>query len=65
MDSARSKVEKAATAAKNAEEKGLPTAEKMKAGVEKLRGKYEEAKQAYVAAGGTVETAQPDTLTID
>ncbi|WP_370277348.1 electron transport complex subunit RsxC [Pontibacterium sp.] len=66
METALGKVQKADAAAKNAEEKGLPTAEKMRAGVEKLRGKYEEAKQAYVAAGGSVDAeAKPDTVTVD
>ena len=66
MESAFGKVQKADTAARNAEEKGLPTAEKMRAGVEKLQGKYDEAKQAYLAAGGTLETeTAADPVTVD
>jgi len=56
LESISAKVSKAETAAKTAQEKGLPTAEKMFAGVEKLRAKQQEAQAAYVAAGGELET---------
>ncbi|NVK40010.1 MAG: electron transport complex subunit RsxC [Oceanospirillaceae bacterium] len=64
MDAARGKVEKAQQALDGAIASGSPAAEKMKAGVAKLQGKYDEARRAWEAAGGQDETpvaaAKPD-----
>lgn len=51
------KVAKAQAAANMAAEKGLPAAEKMKAGVQKLQDKLTESEQAYVEAGGQAISA--------
>nr|WP_067298563.1 electron transport complex subunit RsxC [Marinobacterium profundum] len=53
MDTAKAKVDKAQTALEGAIASGSPAAEKMTAGVEKLRGKYLEAKAAHDAAAST------------
>ncbi|EAR62436.1 electron transport complex subunit RsxC [Neptuniibacter caesariensis] len=50
MDAIQAKVEKAQKALDAAIASGSPAAEKMKAGVEKLQGKYEEAKAEYEKA---------------
>ncbi len=66
MEKALAKVKKADAAAKNAEEKGLPTAEKMRAGVEKLQGKYEEAKKAFEdAQAQNAASAPAPTVNLD
>lgn len=66
MEAIQGKVLKAQAAAQAAQEKGLPTADKMIAGVEKLQAKYEEAKQAYIAAGGSLAPhTAPDAATVD
>ncbi|MGH1430691.1 MAG: electron transport complex subunit RsxC [Neptuniibacter sp.] len=55
MDAMLGKVEKAQKALDAAVASNSPAAEKMKAGVEKLQGKYEELKQEFVQAGGKLE----------
>jgi len=63
MDAMQAKVDKAQVALDKAIQSGSPAAEKMKAGVEKLRGKHEELKQEYLQAGGQIETpAQPEPV---
>ncbi|MGH1463397.1 MAG: electron transport complex subunit RsxC [Neptuniibacter sp.] len=61
MDAMQAKVGKAQKALDAATASGSPAAEKMKAGVEKLQGKYNELKQAYLQAGGTL-TGQQEKL---
>ena len=55
MDAMLGKVEKAQKALDAAVASNSPAAEKMKAGVKKLQGKYEELKQEFVQAGGKLE----------
>ncbi len=63
MDAMKGKVEKAQKALDAAVASGSPAAEKMKAGVEKLQGKYDELKQEYLQAGGQVEEpAKPEPV---
>ncbi len=50
MDAAKAKVDKAQAALEGAIASGSPAVEKMTAGVEKLRGKYLDAKTAFEAA---------------
>ncbi|MGB0662543.1 MAG: electron transport complex subunit RsxC [Pontibacterium sp.] len=59
MEKAAKKVEKAEIAAKNAQEKGLPAAAKMLEGVEKLKGKYEDAKRAFEEASQPASAPAP------
>ncbi|MGB0204750.1 MAG: electron transport complex subunit RsxC [Neptuniibacter sp.] len=71
MDAMRGKVKKAqkaleaavASGSPAAVASGSPAAEKMKAGVEKLQGKYDELKQEYLQAGGQIEEpAKPEPV---
>lgn len=55
MDAMQGKVAKAQKALDAAVASGSPAAEKMKAGVEKLQGKYDELKQEYLNAGGQAD----------
>ena len=68
MQAMQAKVEKAQKALETAEAAGSPAAEKMKAGVEKLRGKYTELCQAFTQAGGQLEepaAEKPEEKAID
>ncbi|GGO83171.1 electron transport complex subunit C [Marinobacterium nitratireducens] len=64
MHAAGAKVEKAQKALDDAIASGSPAAEKMKAGVAKLQGKYNEAHKAWLDAGGEAQaptqTEKPD-----
>ncbi|WP_299177795.1 electron transport complex subunit RsxC [uncultured Neptuniibacter sp.] len=65
MEAMQGKVEKAQKALDAATASGSPAADKMKAGVEKLQGKYNELKQAFLEAGGQLPAAQPDAAPVD
>ncbi len=58
MEQASDKVKKAEAALQTARDNGSPAADKMAAGVDKLKGKYEEARQAWLAAGGVEVVAE-------
>ncbi|MFW1676831.1 electron transport complex subunit RsxC [Pontibacter sp. JAM-7] len=61
MEQAAAKVTKAETALQTARAADSPAVAKMEAGVDKLKGKYAEARQVWLAAGGVEEVqSEPD-----
>ncbi len=62
MDAMQAKVDKAQKALDAAIAADNPAAEKMQAGVDKLQGKYQELKQAYIQAGGVAEAVEQEPV---
>ena len=65
MQAMQAKVDKAQKALETAEAAGSPAAEKMKAGVEKLRGKYSALCEEFTQAGGQLEEPVAEASPID